>query len=60
MGGKSGKSEKAAETPADPTTIATIDPSAEPVVKEKGWFTKQNIQNFLHIFVSEKLPTEKL
>ena len=61
MGGKSGKSEKGAETPAgDPTTIATIDPSAEPIVKEKGWFTKQNIQNFLHIFVSEKLPTEKL
>jgi len=40
--------------------LATIDRAAEPVVKEKGWFTKQNIQNFLHIFISEKLPTEKM
>lgn len=28
----------------------------EPVIKEKGWFTKQNIQNFIHHFVAEKLP----
>jgi hypothetical protein len=40
--------------------LATIDPAAEPVVKEKGWFTKQNIQNFLYLFISEKLPTEKM
>ena len=35
-------------------------PSAEPVVKEKGWFTKQNIQNFLHHFIGERMKTEKL
>lgn len=35
-------------------------PGAEPVVKEKGWFTKQNIQNFLHYFIGEKAKAEKL
>lgn len=61
-GGKSGKSEKGGETPAgEPAaTITSVDPAAEPIVKEKGWFTKQNIQNFIFMFVSEKLPTEKL
>jgi hypothetical protein len=36
------------------------DGTAEPVIKEKGWFTKQNIQNFLHHFIGERLKTEKL
>lgn len=33
---------------------------AEPNIKEKGWFTKTNIQNFIHYFVSEKMKFEKM
>jgi len=40
MGGKSEKSAGGETGAGDPTTLATIDPAAEPVVKEKGWFTK--------------------
>jgi len=36
------------------------NPGAEPVIKEKGWFTKQNVQNFLHYFIGEKAKAEKL
>jgi hypothetical protein len=66
QGGKSAKSGKSmakseadgAKTPGE--AMGTIDPGAEPPIKEKGWFTKQNIQNFIHLFISEKLPTEKM
>lgn len=70
QGGKSAKSAKSVKsgktegdggkTPGEGVTITTLDPGAEPTIKEKGWFTKQNIQNFLHLFISEKLPTEKM
>jgi len=30
------------------------------MIKEKGWFSKQNVQNFIHDFIAEKLKTEKL
>lgn len=36
-----------------------VDPLAEPVYKEKGWFTKNSVQNFIHYFIAEKLRTEK-
>jgi hypothetical protein len=36
------------------------NPGAEPVIKEKGWFTKQNVQNFIHYFIGEKAKAEKL
>ena len=45
---------------ATPDGGADGGPTAEPVIKEKGWFTKQNIQNFLHHFIGERLKTEKL
>ena len=44
----------------DKDTIGTKDGSAEPTIKEKGWFTKQNIQNFLHFYFQEKIKNEKI
>lgn len=51
------KTEGEPDAPQEP---AVFDPSVEPVVKEKGWFTKHNIQNFLHHFIGEKMPFEKI
>lgn len=28
---------------------------SEPQIKEKGWFTKTNIQSFIHSYIQEKL-----
>ena len=39
---------------------AVFDPALEPLLKEKGWFTKQNIQNFLHHYIGEKMPFDKI
>jgi hypothetical protein len=44
-----------------PVEVPTVfDPAVEPVLKEKGWFTKQNIQNFLHHYIGEKMPYDKI
>jgi len=32
---------------------------AEPNIKEKGWFSKANVQNFLHYYIGEKMKFEK-
>ena len=37
-----------------------FDPTLEPPIKEKGWFSKQNIQNFIHDYIAEKMRTEKM
>jgi hypothetical protein len=29
-------------------------------IRERGWFTKANIQSFLHYFIGEKAPGEKM
>lgn len=56
QGGETGKTEgDGAAAAGEPP-----NPGAEPVVKEKGWFTKQNIQNFIHYFIGEKAKAEKL
>ena len=60
---KSQKSKAGEKTDADGSTIQpekeAFDPYTEPTIKEKGWFTKQNIQNFIHFYFSEKMRTEK-
>ena len=60
---KSQKSKAGDKTDADGSTIQQekeFDPYTEPTIKEKGWFTKQNIQNFIHTYIAEKLRTEKM
>jgi len=49
--GKSGKSEKSGKSKAEEGADKPFDPLKEPVLKEKGWFTKQNVQNFIHHFI---------
>lgn len=55
--GKSAKSRKSSKSKgkdgADIEDEVEVDPNplAEPPMKEKGWFTKQNIQNFIHYFI---------
>ena len=50
----------AAATEEGAVPVEVPGPGAEPAMKEKGWFTKQNIQNFIHFFIGEKLKVEKL
>lgn len=50
-----------AKTDRDGSGQTTINSSSgEPIIKEKGWFTKQNVQNFIHFFLSEKKTWDKM
>jgi hypothetical protein len=53
---KSGKSGKSAAI-SEP---GEYNPLAEPSLKEKGWFTKQNVQGFLHYYIQDKMKNDKL
>jgi len=53
---KSGKSGKSAAV-SEP---GEYNPLAEPSLKEKGWFTKQNVQGFLHYYIQDKMKNDKL
>lgn len=56
---KSEKSGKSAEKELS-EKAAPYDPLKEPVLTDKGWFTRQNVQNFIHQFIGEKMKTEKM
>lgn len=58
---KSARSRKSSKSKGEviDEPLGEINPLAEPVLKDKGWFTKNNIQNFIHHFVNEKLKIEK-
>lgn len=38
----------------------SFNPSVEPNIKEKGWWTKSNVQNFIHHYIGERLTVEKM
>jgi len=58
---KSARSRKSSKSKGEviEEPLGEINPLAEPMLKEKGWFTKNNIQNFIHFFINEKLKYEK-
>jgi len=58
--GDTNKTDREGAAASEKGVLGGENPGAEPVIKEKGWFTKQNVQNFLHYFIGEKAKAEKL
>lgn len=65
---KSGKKSEVGEeskhsevgTPAKGKDDSKLDFLSEPTIKEKGWWNKEMIQNFIHTYIQDKKKTEKI
>jgi len=66
--GKSGKKSEVGEeskhseagTPAKDKDASKLSFTAEPTIKEKGWWNKEMIQSFIHTYIQDKKKTEKI